>query len=284
MTVSYGSQHPSQGSASAELTGPDADAVGVLKRLAAGLAAGLPAAVEYVEGPAVLRLARATANPRDLELTLRAPSALVTAVAGTAVVLSFRLDDGEDTGGVSDVSLLGRLDDTGVARFRSPGIGAVSGMRIRARRSESPRLFISLPELGRHAPAAATAETEVRFRHRVVLASPPLTVTAYETPDKKMSISVEGLAQPEPDTALVVTSQIGDGPVTSWALYLRWSPAAGGVRASLTVGQARAGLRWELDPAPVRLADLPAGILRRSQAAADERSRERIAEILASQE
>jgi len=228
----------------------------------------------------MLSLRRVLAGGSDLELRLVAPADLLAALAGTAVALSFRLAGDTQRNGAADMALLAWLDDAGVWRFRIPGLGEISGISIPAQRRDGPRVLTSLPSLAKHASAAATKDSDVRFRRSAVLASPPLTVAAYETSDEKIGISVEGLAEPDPDTALLVTSRIGDGPVTSWALYLRWSPAASAVSGSVTIGPARAGLEWELDPIPRPLADLSADILRRSQAAADNASRARIAEIL----
>jgi hypothetical protein len=264
------------------ITAPDTDAANLVARLASGLQADLPVPAEYSEGSAALDLTPTEAITHDLEMRLRAPSELVNTLAGTAILLSFRSAGIQDTNNGSDVTLFSRLDHEGVARFRTPGSGTITGVGVPVQRNEHSRMFTQLPALAKHAPAAATADNDVLMRRQAVLASPPVTVSAYETPDRRMTISVEGLTEPEPDTALLIASRTGTGPLTSWALPLGWSPALGGIRASLIVGPARGGLEWELDPVPVRLADLSAEILRRSQRAADERSSKRIAEILAS--
>jgi hypothetical protein len=273
------SSSPVDVASAAQPTREEQDAVSVLRRLAAGLAARLPLPTEYAEGLTALSITPAAGGSSDLEVRLHAPAALIAALASTPFLLSFRPGDSQGTGDAGEVVLLGRFDNAGIARFRVPGNGAILGLRVPSHR----RLrFIELPELIRHAPAAATEDSEIWLRQRAVLATPPLTVTAYEAPDEKMHISVEGLAKPDPDTGLLVTCQISGGPVSSWVLLLRWSAALGAVSASLTIGQARAGLTWALDPVPVRLADLPADILQRSQAVADRESSKRIAEILAS--
>lgn len=258
-----------------------AGAADLLVRLAAGLQADLPAPAEYAEGGAALNLTPIGATMQGLEIRLRAAPDLVTALAGAAILLAFQPAGSQGTDAGSDLVLFSRLDVDGVARFRVPGAGLIVGVRVPAQRSERASVFTRLPELAKHAPAAATAEDEVLLRRQVILATPRVTVSAYETPERKMTVSVEGLIEPEPGTALLVISQAGARPFTPWALPLQWSPALGGVRASLTIGPAGGGLRWEVDPTPVRLADLPADILRHSQQAADERSSRSIAEILA---
>jgi hypothetical protein len=261
-----------------------ADAADLLVRLAAGLQADLPAPAEYAEGTAALTLTPTGATKQDFEIRLRAAPDLATALAGAAILLAFQPAGSRGTDAGSDLVLFSRLDGDGVARFRGPGAGLVVGVHVPAQRSQRASVFTRLPELAKHAPAAAAAEDEVLLRRQVMLATPPVTVSAYETPDRKMTVSVEGLIEPEPGTALLVISQTWAEPFASWALPLQWSPALGGVRASLTIGRARGGLRWEVDATPVRLAELPAEILRRSQQAADERSSRSIAEILASRE
>jgi hypothetical protein len=255
-------------------------AADLLQRLAARLAAGLPEA-EYAEGSAVLSLRLVTADGSDLELRLVAPGNFLADLAGTAVVLSFWLATDANQNPAGEMSLLGWLDDAGVARFRIPAPGLVSGISVPAQRREGSLAFTRLPSLATHASAAATPESDDRLRRRAVLASPPVTVVAYETSDEKIGIAVEGPVEPDPDTALVVSGRIGHGPRTYWALYLRWSPTARAVSGSVTIGPARTGLEWEIDPKPRRLADLPADILQRSQEAADDASRVRLAEILA---
>lgn len=250
----------------------------LLRQLVGGLEAQLPPPAEYVAGSSSLALATG-AGDGDLELRLKAPGPLVAAVADTAILLSFRAADSADPEGWSGLSILGFLNDKGIARFHSLVSGTVTGIRVPIQVRHGT---IELPSLDKHAPSAATAEAEERRRQSIVLLAPRLTLTVYETPEGRLCLAAEGSEQPGADLALLITTAIGGGPQAEWALFLRWSPVMGAVHTVLTIGRARQGLVWAVKPEPVPLADVPPDVLLRSRAAADEHSSSKIAEILAS--
>ena len=253
-------------------------AAAVLRQLVGGLEAELPPAAEYVAGGSCLTLATG-AGDDDLELRLKGPDALIAAVARTAILLSIRWAGNALPEGQSGLSVLGFLDDKGIARFRSSAIGTVTGIRVPTQVRDGA---IELPSLGKHAPSAATAEAQERRRQSIVLPAPRLTLTVYETPDGRLCLAGEGPEHPVADLALRITTAIGGGPQEKWALFLRWSPVMEAVHTVLTIGRARQGLVWTVRPEPVPLAGVPSDVLLRSQAAADQHSGNKIAEILAS--
>ena len=250
----------------------------LLRQLVGGLEAELPPPAEYVAGSNCLTLGTDPGDG-DLELRLKAPDPLVAAVADTAILLSFRAADGALPEGRSGLSILGFLNDKGFARFRSLANGTVTGIRVPTQVRHGT---IELPSLDKHAPSAASAEAQEHRRQSIVLPVPRLTLTVYETPDGRLCLAGEGTEQPGTDLALLITTMIGGGPQAKWALFLRWSPVMGAVHAVLTIGRARQGLVWALNPKPVPLAAVPLDVLLRSQAVADEHSASKIAEILAS--
>ena len=250
----------------------------LLRQLVGGLEAELPPPAEYVAGSNCLSLGT---DPGDgaLELRLKAPDPLVAAGADTAILRSFRAAGSADPEGWSGLSVLGVLDDKGFARFRSLTNGTITGISVP---TQIRRGTIELPSLDKHAPSAASAEAQEHRRQSIVLPAPRLTLTVYETPDGRLCLAGEGTEQPGTDLALLITTRIGGGPQAQWALFLRWSPVMGAVHTVLTIGRARQGLVWALNPEPVPLADVPPDLLLRSQAMADEHSASKIAEILAS--
>lgn len=249
----------------------------LLRQLAAGLEAELPPPAEYATGDNCLALATGPGDG-DLELRFKAPGPLVEAATGTAILLSFQAAGSPLPGGQSGISLLGFLDDRGIARFRSLTSGTVTGVRLPAQIRHGT---VELPSFGKHAPSAATAEAKERLRQSIVLPVPRLTLTAYETPDGRLCIAGEGPEEPAADTALLITTTIGGGPSVEWALYMRWSPVMNMVHTVLTIGRAGQGLVWAVNRVPVLLSEAPPGALRHSQAAADEHSGSMIAEFLA---
>jgi hypothetical protein len=257
-----------------DMTGHSAAAL--LQQLVSGLQAELPPPAKHVAGECCLTLA-AVPDGDGLELQLKGPAPVVAAAADTAILLSFHAAGSSLSENQPGVSMLGFLDDKGTARFRTLASGTVTGIRVP---NQVRRGVIELPSLDKHAPSAATAEVQERGQS-VVLPAPRLTLTVYETPDGRLCIASEGLEQPGADIALLVTTAIGGGPKTEWALFLRWSPVMEAVYSVLTVGRARQGLVWTVQAKPVPLAAVPPDVLLRSQAAADERSATKIAEILA---
>lgn len=250
----------------------------LLRQLVAGLEAKLPPPAEHVAGDCCLTLAT-DPGTGSLELRLKAPGPVVAATADTAVLLSFHAGDSPLPDDRSSISVLGLLDDKGIARFRSMASGAVTGIRVPAQVRHGA---IELPPLDKHAPSAATAETRERRRQSIALPAPRLTLSVYETPDGRLCIAGEGPEQPKADTALLITTAIGDGPQAEWALFLRWSPVMGAIHTVLTIGRARQGVDWAVRLEPVPLAGVSSDVLLGSQAAADEHSASKIAEILAS--
>jgi hypothetical protein len=248
----------------------------LLRQLVAGLEAELPTTAQYAVAGNCLTLATVPGDG-DPELRLKAPDPFVAAVAGTAILLSFRAAGSPLPERQSGISILGFLDDKGIARFRSPVRGTVTGIRVPAQVRHGT---IELPALDKHAPSAATAEVQEHMRQSIVLRVPRLTLTVYETPDGRLCVAGEGPEQPGDDMALLITTTIGSGPPVDWALFLRWSPVMGAVYTVLTIGRARQGLVWAIKPPPVLLAEVPSDVLLRSRAAADEHSGSKIAEVL----
>lgn len=249
----------------------------LLRHLVAGLEAELPPPAEYVAKGSHLTLATGSRDG-DVELRLKAPAPVVAAAADTAFLLSFQPAGSSPLSeGQPGISILGFLDDKGIARFRNPAGGTVTGIRLPAQVRHGT---VELPPLDKHAPSAATVEAQERRRQSVVLPVPRLTLTVYETPNGRLCIAGEGPEQPGEDTALLITTTVGGAPSVDWALFLRWSPVMAAVHTVLTIGRAWQGLIWAVKPGPVPLADVPSDVLLRSQAAADEHSGSKIAEIL----
>jgi hypothetical protein len=255
-------------------------AAAVLRQLVVGLEAELPPPAECVSGSSCLTLTTSTGGGEfDLELLLKAAEPLLAAVAHTAILLSIRSAAGALPEEGSALWVLGHLDNRGVARFHSLVRGTVTGIRLPAQVRHGA---IELPSLDKHAPSAATAEVQGLKHQSIVLPALRLMLNVYETPDGRLCLSGAGLERPGADLALLITASIGAGPQTEWALFLRWSPVIGAVHTVLTIGRARQAVSWAVEPEPVPLAHVPSDVLLRSQAAADQHSGSKIAEILAS--
>lgn len=210
----------------------------------------------------------------DVDLTLTAPEPVLTALAGTAICLSAQLA-AIGTTATATRHALAFLAPRGIARFRLPPGATITGIRVPP---QARGVNIELPALDKPAPAAASGPSELR-RCAISLPDPPVTLTAYELSDGRLCVSVEGPHQPAPDTALLLSTTITDTS-TDWALLLRWSPVMEAVHSTLTVGRARQGLIWHVRPGVTKLADIPAAVLRRSQAAADGPSADAVATFL----
>lgn len=213
------------------------------------------------------------ARQGDVDLTLTAPEPILTALAGTAIRLSAQL--AATATATATRYALAFLAPAGTARFRLPPGATITGIQVPP---QARGATIELPALDKPAPAAASGPSELR-RCAISLPDPPVTLTAYELSDGRLCVSVEGPHQPAPDTALLLSTSITDTS-TDWALLLRWSPVMEAVHSTLTVGRARQGLIWHVRPGVTKLADIPAAVLRRSQAAADGPTADTIATFL----